>query len=57
MAAAGAMMLVDDGVLSVGDPVDTFLPELADRRVLCSLESPLHDTVARRAGRSPWRTS
>ncbi len=45
MAAAGAMMLVDDGVLSVGDPVDTFLPELADRRVLRSLESPLDDTV------------
>ncbi len=45
IAAAGAMMLVDDGVLSLADPVDTFLPELADRRVLRSLEGPLHDTV------------
>jgi len=45
IAAAGAMALVDDGVLSVGDPVETFLPELADRRVLRSLESALDDTV------------
>ena len=45
IAAAGAMVLVDDGVLSLGDPVETFLPELADRRVLRSLESPLDDTV------------
>ena len=45
IAAAGAMVLVDDGVLSVSDPVDAWLPELADRRVLRSLESPLDDTV------------
>ncbi len=45
IAAAGAMVLVDDGVLSVGDPVDALLPELADRRVLRSLEGPLDDTV------------
>ncbi|HWD56231.1 MAG TPA: serine hydrolase domain-containing protein [Acidimicrobiales bacterium] len=45
IGAAGAMALVDDGVLSVSDPVDTFLPELADRRVLRTLESPLDDTV------------
>lgn len=45
IAAAGAMLLVDDGVLSVSDPVDEWLPELADRRVLRSLESPLDDTV------------
>ena len=50
IAAAGAMVLVDDGVLSVFDPVDEWLPELADRRVLRSLESPLDDTVpAKRA--------
>ena len=39
------MALVDDGVLALDDPVETFLPELADRRVLRSLESPLDDTV------------
>ena len=39
------MALVDDGVLSLGDPVERFLPELADRRVLRSLESALDDTV------------
>ena len=46
IAAAGAMLLVDDGVLSVAEPVETYLPELADRRVLRSLEGPLDDTVA-----------
>ena len=45
IAAAGAMVLVDDGVLSLGDPVDVLLPELAGRRVLRSLEGPLDDTV------------
>jgi CubicO group peptidase (beta-lactamase class C family) len=46
IAAAGAMALVDDGVLSVSDPVEKYLPELAERRVLRSLESALDDTVA-----------
>ncbi len=45
IGAAGAMALVDDGVLAVSDPVETYLPELAERRVLRSLESPLTDTV------------
>jgi CubicO group peptidase (beta-lactamase class C family) len=45
IAAAGAMLLVDDGVLALNDPVDALLPELAGRRVLRSLESPLDDTV------------
>ncbi len=45
IGAAGAMALVDDGVFAVSDPVEKFLPELADRRVLRSLESPLRDTV------------
>ncbi len=39
------MILVDDGVLHLDDPVDHFLPELADRRVLRSLGSALDDTV------------
>jgi len=45
IAAAGAMLLVDDGVVSLSDPVDALLPELAERRVLRSLESPVDDTV------------
>jgi CubicO group peptidase (beta-lactamase class C family) len=45
IAAAGAMALVDDGVLTLDDPVERYLPELADRRVLRRLEGPLDDTV------------
>ncbi len=45
IAAAGAMSLVDDGVLSLDDPVESLLPELADRHVLRSLEGRLDDTV------------
>jgi CubicO group peptidase (beta-lactamase class C family) len=45
IAAAGAMALVDDGVLSLDDPVEKYLPELADRRVLRRLDGPLDDTV------------
>ena len=43
--SAAAMVLVDDGVLRLDEPVDRFLPELADRRVLHRLNSPLDDTV------------
>jgi CubicO group peptidase (beta-lactamase class C family) len=50
IAAAAAMLLVDEGTLSLSDPVDEFLPELAERRVLRTPESPLDDTVP--AGRS-----
>lgn len=45
IVAAAAMILVDDGVLELTDAVDEFLPELADRRVLRSLDGPLDDTV------------
>jgi CubicO group peptidase (beta-lactamase class C family) len=34
ITAVAALMLVDDCVLRLDDPVDEFLPELADRRVL-----------------------
>jgi CubicO group peptidase (beta-lactamase class C family) len=50
VTAAAAMILVEDGVLRLDDPVDEFLPELANRKVLRSIESDLNDTVpARRA--------
>ena len=44
IAAAAAMLLVDDGVLSPDEPVDRLLPELADRRVLTRLDGPLVET-------------
>jgi CubicO group peptidase (beta-lactamase class C family) len=37
VAAAVALMLVEEAVLRLDDPVDAFLPELADRQVLRSL--------------------
>jgi CubicO group peptidase (beta-lactamase class C family) len=43
--AAAAMILVEDGALCLGEPVDRLLPELADRRVLKRLDGPLDDTV------------
>ena len=45
IAAAGAMALVDDGTFALDDPIENWLPELVERRVLRSLESPLSDTV------------
>ena len=45
IAAAVAMMLVDDGVLDLDDAVDHYLPELSDRRVLRELGAALDDTV------------
>jgi CubicO group peptidase (beta-lactamase class C family) len=45
VTAAAAMMLVEDGKLRREEPVDRLLPELADRRVLRSMTSPLDDTV------------
>jgi CubicO group peptidase (beta-lactamase class C family) len=46
VTAAAAMMLVDDGRVALDDSVERWLPELAGRRVLRSIESPLDDTVA-----------
>ena len=45
IVAAAAMILVEEAVLRLDDPVDPLLPELADRQVLRSLDSPLDDTV------------
>jgi CubicO group peptidase (beta-lactamase class C family) len=38
------MALVDDGVLGLDDPVEKWLPELADRRVLRRMDGQLDDT-------------
>lgn len=45
VTAVAAMTLVEDCVLRLDDPVDELLPELADRRVLRTIESELDDTV------------
>ncbi|HJT06592.1 MAG TPA: serine hydrolase domain-containing protein [Stellaceae bacterium] len=45
VVAAAAMILVEECRLRLDDPVDRWLPELASRQVLRSIESPLDDTV------------
>lgn len=45
VTAVAALMLVDDGILGLDDPVDPFLPELARPRVIASLDGPLDATV------------
>jgi len=45
LTAVLALQMVDDGVLSLNDPVDRWLPELADRTVLRHVDGPLDDVV------------
>ncbi len=46
IAAAAAMILVEECKLRLDEPVDRLLPELAGRRVLKRLDGPLDDTVS-----------
>jgi CubicO group peptidase (beta-lactamase class C family) len=45
ITAAAAMILVEECKLRLDDPVDEFLPELANRKVLRAIDSELDDTV------------
>ncbi|MFI6502919.1 serine hydrolase domain-containing protein [Nonomuraea typhae] len=45
VSMAAAMVLLDECKIRLDDPVDQWLPELADRRVLKNLHGPLTDTV------------
>jgi CubicO group peptidase (beta-lactamase class C family) len=45
VTAAAAMILVEECKLRLDEPVDRWLPELADRKVLKQIDSPLDDTV------------
>jgi CubicO group peptidase (beta-lactamase class C family) len=45
ITAVGAMVLVEECAIRLDDPVDEWLPELANRTVLRTIESPLDDTV------------
>jgi CubicO group peptidase (beta-lactamase class C family) len=46
--AAATLLLVEECKLRLDDPVDAFLPELADRKVLKSLDSQVDETVPAR---------
>lgn len=48
ITAAATMILVEECKLRLDEPVDRLLPELANRKVLKSLEAPLDDTVPAR---------
>jgi CubicO group peptidase (beta-lactamase class C family) len=45
ITAAGAMVLVEECRIRLDDPVDQWLPELKQRRVLRTVDGPLEDTV------------
>jgi CubicO group peptidase (beta-lactamase class C family) len=45
ITAVAAMILVEECKLRLDDPVDKFLPELANRKVLRTIDSELDDTV------------
>lgn len=45
IVAAAAMILVEEGRLSLDAPVDRWLPELANRRVLRAIDGAVDDTV------------
>src|ERR1700740_1616374 len=45
ITAAAAMILVEECRLRLDDPVDEFLPELANRKVLRRLDAQLDDVV------------
>lgn len=45
MVAAVAMMLIEDGTLAFDAPIDRWIPELANRRVLRKIDGSLDDVV------------
>jgi len=48
VTAVAAMILVEECRLRLDDPVDRWLPELANRKVLRAIDGPLDDTVPAR---------
>jgi CubicO group peptidase (beta-lactamase class C family) len=48
ITAAATLTVVEEGLIGLDEPVDRLLPELADRRVLRSMDGPLDETVAAR---------
>jgi CubicO group peptidase (beta-lactamase class C family) len=45
ITAVATMTLVEEGLLHLEQPIDEFVPELADRRVLRAIDAELDDTV------------
>jgi len=45
VTGVATMILLEECVLRLDDPVDRFLPELADRRVLRRIDGPVDETV------------
>jgi CubicO group peptidase (beta-lactamase class C family) len=45
VTGAATMALIEEGLIDLTEPVGRLLPELADRRVLRKVDSPLDDTV------------
>lgn len=45
ITATAMMLLVEEGRIDLDAPVETYLPELKDRRVLTALDAPLDSTV------------
>lgn len=45
VTGAATMVLMQEGLISLDEPVTRLLPELADRRVLTRLDGPLDETV------------
>jgi len=45
VVGVAAMLLIQDGVMALSDPIERWLPELAGRRVLRSYGAQLDDTV------------
>src|ERR1700678_3931149 len=48
VTAAAAMVMVEEGRLQLDDAVDRWLPELANRKVLLSIDAMVHQTVPAR---------
>ena len=46
ITAVATLMLVEECVVRLDEPVERFLPELADRQVLRRIDGPVDDTVA-----------
>ena len=45
LTAVATMILVEEGLLRLDEPVDRLLPELADRQVLRAIDGPIDQTV------------
>ncbi len=45
ITSAAAMILIEECKLRLDDPIDHFIPELANRKVLARLDGPLDETV------------